>query len=236
MKLVKDIGPQLQRFRLEVRKKQADIAPVIKGDASKISRIESGDVIPSLRQACALLEAIGSSDARKYSEYLQIEWQHVPQPPFEHPDLEPLMRAERCLQQLSVFESANPTPAVQAQAQLYRAGLISIVEYLSDLNYRIAFIGALAVGKTTALCSIFELLVPGKGKQGLRERSLLETGGGGTTICEVVIEPAEAYELVIEPLSEDEVLALVADFCAGVLAPPGGADQTAQPEKGVPKE
>jgi hypothetical protein len=69
----------------------------------------------------------------------------------------------------------------------------------------------------------------------LEKKVVLETGGGGTTVCEVRIMPGPAWGIVIEPWPEAEMYALVADLCEGLMSKDGGEEaQTA--EKGLPRE
>src|SRR5262249_43184388 len=76
-------------------------------------------------------------------------------------------------------------------------------------RYRVAFVGTIAVGKSTAICRVEGLELPTtKGMP----KAVLETGAGGITICEVHLRQGPGYGLIIEPCSEDEIRRHVSDF------------------------
>jgi hypothetical protein len=70
------------------------------------------------------------------------------------------------------------------------------------------------VGKSSAICFIFDLLVPPALADKHANRPILETGGGGTTICEVDVKGGPEFGISLIPMSENEHRQLVADFCA----------------------
>jgi hypothetical protein len=78
----------------------------------------------------------------------------------------------------------------------------------------LAFVGDQGVGKSTAISFIFDLLVPPSMADKHINRPVLETGGGGTTICEVDIKGGPEVGLSLVPMSDGELRDLVADFCA----------------------
>jgi len=88
-------------------------------------------------------------------------------------------------------------------------------------DYNLVFIGKIGVGKTTAICHLFNLFreeeksVGETGKTVNKISELLSTGAGRTTICEVVIQPSisEKSFLEIEPYSDDEVKELIKEVC-----------------------
>ena len=86
--------------------------------------------------------------------------------------------------------------------------------FLGELKHNIAFIGDMGVGKSTAISFIFELLVPPSVAEKAINRPVLETGAGGTTICEVHIKGGPQFGISLLPMSEVEMRALVSDFCA----------------------
>jgi len=63
--------------------------------------------------------------------------------------------------------------------------------YLINKNHRLAFIGNVGTGKTTAICHILGLL---DGKD-----PILSTGSGRTTLCEVDIISDEMLKIEIYP-------------------------------------
>jgi hypothetical protein len=64
------------------------------------------------------------------------------------------------------------------------------------------------------LSFIFDLLVPPSLADKNINRPVLETGAGGTTICEVHIKGGPEFGLSLVPTSDGELRDLVADFCA----------------------
>lgn len=104
-------------------------------------------------------------------------------------------------------------------------------------NFDMVFIGKIGTGKTTAICSLFGLL--GEFKRGRRPtprtEPLLATGSGRSTICEVEIAHAEQTEIQIDPLSNDEMEALLLDFTDWVFARID-PDKYEKPTDGLPAE
>lgn len=88
-------------------------------------------------------------------------------------------------------------------------------------DYNLVFIGKIGVGKTTAICHLFNLFhkeekpVGKTGKTVNKISELLSTGSGRTTICEVVIQPSMSKRsfLEIEPYSDDEVKEFIREVC-----------------------
>ncbi|MHC5595669.1 MAG: hypothetical protein ACYTXC_06835 [Nostoc sp.] len=74
--------------------------------------------------------------------------------------------------------------------------LDEIERILSIEKYKIAFIGTIGQGKTTAICHLFNLIsdlkvskTSGSKTEDVSEtKELLSTGAGRTTICEVIIK------------------------------------------------
>ncbi|MDF5708583.1 MAG: hypothetical protein PUP90_13075 [Nostoc sp. S4] len=99
--------------------------------------------------------------------------------------------------------------------------LEEIDKILSIEKYKIVFIGTIGQGKTTAICHLFNLIsdfkvsktVNGKTKDVIETRELLSTGGGKTTICEVIIKAADKTYIKIEPYTIDEMENLIFEFC-----------------------
>lgn len=99
--------------------------------------------------------------------------------------------------------------------------LEEIDKILSIDKYKIVFIGTIGQGKTTAICHLFNLIsdfkvsktINGKTKDVTETRELLSTGGGKTTICEVIIKAADKTYIEIEPYTVDEMENLIFEFC-----------------------
>ena len=78
------------------------------------------------------------------------------------------------------------------------------IYYLSNSDQRLAFIGNIGTGKTTAICHLLGLLDG--------EEPILSTGSGRTTLCEVEISPGSQLEIEVTPHSEAEVKSYLTDF------------------------
>ncbi|MDI4647876.1 hypothetical protein [Cohnella hashimotonis] len=95
--------------------------------------------------------------------------------------------------------------------------------FLSVEKFNLVFIGQKGVGKTTAISNLFNLLVErnvqakisGKGKNKKIIEELLETGAGGTTICDVILNQSlsEVTQIAIEPYSSNDALNEIETFC-----------------------
>lgn len=99
--------------------------------------------------------------------------------------------------------------------------LTEIEEILNFDKYKIAFIGTVGLGKTTAICHLFNLIGEfsvtdtsnDKKKTVQKIQELLSTGSGRTTICEVIIKAQEKTYIEIEPYSTENMEKLIIDFC-----------------------
>lgn len=81
--------------------------------------------------------------------------------------------------------------------------------YLIDKKHRLAFIGNIGAGKTTAICHLLNLL---DGKN-----PILSTGSGRTTLCEVEILKGVELKVEVTPYSESELLSYLQDFSLYLL-------------------
>ncbi|MEH1967523.1 hypothetical protein [Nostoc sp.] len=99
--------------------------------------------------------------------------------------------------------------------------LDEIEKILSIDKYKIAFIGTIGQGKTTAICHLFNLIsdfnvsktIANKPRNVIETKELLSTGAGKTTICEVIIKAAEKTYIEIEPYTVDEMENIIFEFC-----------------------
>ena len=221
------VGANLARLRANAGVKQARIAEIVNVDTSRISRIETGDLLPTTEEIVQIADAINTAEAKDYITHHQSIWIALEKPPFWHPSRHELAAAERHLARLDVFVSKPQTgESAKAQAHLHRQTLIAASDYLRALDHSIAFVGEIGVGKSTAICGITELLLSPepKGPVALSKRVVLETGSGRTTLCEVQVrsEGRNSYGLVIHAHSPEEVFRTVSDFCDSLLdAVPG---------------
>jgi len=208
-----DLGQTLAELRNAAGKTQTDIAGNLKIDQSRVSRIEKGTVTPTQSEIDGYLSAIGTDDAKAYHEFLKLRWIHLNRPSFRHPQREELCKAESSLQKLENFKSQSKVLKQQLnEAQLYGDTLLREAKYLSELNHSLAFVGKVGIGKTTAICKLTGLVNPQEPK--FNRKSVLATGKGRTTACEVHIRPRNKFGLVVHPCSEDEINKVIEDFWA----------------------
>lgn len=146
-------------------------------------------------------------------------WCNLAEPPAGHPDEPLLWEAEQALDSIrELAENPNTRVAFAQHLDVFRSGLENAAELVAGTEHNIAFIGDIGVGKTTALCHAIGLNVS-EGMPGAAAASpVLETGAGGTTICEVQIASGPDYGLVIEPRDESELREEVNEF-ARLLMP-----------------
>lgn len=102
--------------------------------------------------------------------------------------------------------------------------LINIENILLIEKYDLVFIGQVGVGKTTAICHLFQLVMESKKKRRIGNREedmevideLITTGAGFTTLCEVIIKQDSSTFIEIEPYSIEEVQKIIDDFCCSI--------------------
>jgi len=102
-------------------------------------------------------------------------------------------------------EQLGENPPLLNQAKLYEENLAICKNYLESPDHRVAFIGSIGVGKTTAICHLLGFFDPEIGP-------LLSTSSGRTTICEVEMKHAAKPKIRVEPLSDSEVEDYLLDF------------------------
>ncbi|UVK48620.1 helix-turn-helix transcriptional regulator (plasmid) [Mesorhizobium sp. AR07] len=207
----------IARLRAEAGATQATVAEKAGLDQSRISRIEKGEIAAAaeIDRVLDALAELGAIRAADYKSYAAREWLHIEPPSFWNPELACLEITEETLGQVAEFLNDDERPwPLRRQIEKHRDSLLRAATFLNRLNHNIAFIGDMGVGKSTAISFIFDLLVPASMAEKQINRPILETGGGGTTICEVHIKGGPEFGISLVPMSENELRELVADFCA----------------------
>ncbi len=221
------IGQDIAQFRAEISATQSQLASKSGVDQSRVSRIEKGETgTPSeLGKILDALVALGSKGAADYGAYLAKDWQYVERPDFSNPQRNILELAEEGLRQIADFleEEERPWP-LKRQLERQRAAIEASAVYLGKNAHQIAFIGEVGVGKSTAISFLYGLLDPTSPPSDLRERVVLETGGGHTTLCEVNIRRGPGFGIVVQAQSDEEMRNLVGDFCAATWLRRSGGD------------
>ncbi|WP_417385609.1 helix-turn-helix domain-containing protein [Gimesia sp.] len=210
----------LQVLREKSNLSQTELAKRLPYTASRVSRLESGDLTLDVEEAVQVAEAIGSDESRAFAEYLQQDWQVLDPVAFHHVSRGVLWEAELALQRLrDLREDPDIRNVFLKQIESCEEALYQKASFISSTEHPIAFIGSPGVGKTTAICSLADLRDPSE--EDLNRQMALQTGSGRTTICEVHVKYGGEYAVSIEPCSDEELRYHVADFCDHVLAQAG---------------
>lgn len=210
------LSAALTRFRAEAGITQSALAEKAGLDQSRVSRVEKGEPASS-SEVDRLLDALTSLGVKKAGDYKSFaarEWLHIEQPSFWNPELACLEITEETLGKIDAFlmDDDRPWP-LRRQIERHRESLLRSSMFLTRLNHNLAFIGDIGVGKSTAISFVFDLLVPPSLAEKPINRPILETGGGGTTICEVHVKSGPEFGIALQPMSDTEMSQLVADFC-----------------------
>lgn len=205
----------LSRLRQESGKSQAEVAERLSaGSASRISRLESGDLRLTPEEAQNFARAIGTDEANEYADYLGQQWSVLERPGFEHANRRSLWQAERALQRLKALEDDPDLKNVLLkQVQSCRDALIRAARFLLNAEHPIALVGSPGVGKTTLICALANLRDESSRQRDLEHQMVLQTGGGRTTICEVHVRCGHEYALMVDSCSDEEMRQFVGEFC-----------------------
>jgi transcriptional regulator with XRE-family HTH domain len=217
LQMGRQISTVLVRLRSDLGLTQAAVAQKAGIDQSRVSRIEKGEVDapPEVDRVVGALIDLGSKDAPALKSFLSVPWHHIEPPSFWNPQRGYMETAEEVLQRIQEFlqSGERPWPLIR-QIERHRESLLRASTFLSRLNHNVAFIGDIGVGKSTALSFLFDLLVPSSMVERPIQRPVLETGAGGTTICEVHIKRGPEFGISLLPMNDSEIRQLVSDFAA----------------------
>src|SRR6266568_933252 len=211
------IGKHLAALREQARLKQNELAKKLEWSAAVLSRVESGERPLSEDELEIILRGIGTPEALRLKELLARRWEMLPEPPLGDPDSDLLWEAEQAAQKIhTLAEQPDVRQFFERRLVRYEEELSAAAQRVMNKRYRAAFIGTIEVGKSTAICRAEALELPtSKGMP----KAVLETGGGGITICEVHLRKGPGYGLIIEPCTEDEIRDHVMDFANSLLNP-----------------
>lgn len=233
------ISTAIARLRAEAGATQTVLAEKAGLDQSRISRIEKGEVAAAAEIDRVLdgLAALGVGAALELKEYAAHEWLFVEPPSFWNPQRACLEIAEQTLGRIEAFvrDPERPWP-LRRQLERHRESLLRATTFLTRLDHNLAFVGDMGVGKSTAISFVFDLLVPASMASRPIDRPVLETGAGGTTICEVHVKKGPEFGISLVPMPDSELHALVADFCAGKWASLNADQREAAENIGVSRE
>ena len=96
------VGADLARLREAAQQKQSQVAEALGVDTSRISRIETGQLVPDEIEVVKIAETIGTPEALEYAEFAKSTWKQFEKPSFWHPSRQELGRAECLLVKLDL--------------------------------------------------------------------------------------------------------------------------------------
>jgi transcriptional regulator with XRE-family HTH domain len=215
------IGKYLAGLREKAGYKQNELARKLGWSPAVLSRSEAGERPLSDEERTELLAAIGTPEAAAFATRLSREWKIIPEPTFDEPDADLIWEAEQAAQRVSTI-AAQPDVKhfFERRLERYSQELLASAARLTQKTYRVVFSGAIAAGKSTVICRVEGLEIPGDKAMPL---PVLEAGGGGVTICEVHVRRGPQFGVLIEPCSEEEVRRHVLDFARTLLDPASSA-------------
>ena len=211
----KELGWELARVRELAGMTQAELAARLGVSQTVVSRTESGERRLEDSEFLRFAEAIGTSAARGMEARLSRQWSELDRPALGHPDHDLLWSAETALRDLrSLLSQPDIAQAFATRIQVLCDEIATAAQELLKRECSLVFIGKIGVGKTSAICHIAELVVSKPGAR--RSTPVLDVGAGRTTLCEVLIRNGPP-SIVIEPCTDEEIRAHVADFADKIL-------------------
>ena len=203
------VGKYLTQLRERAGFKQNELAQQMTWSPAVLSRVESGEREISSEELADLLTAIGTEEAKRFAETITRDWANSPEPTLGHPAEELLWKAELALRDIdNLLESPEAETTSAKRLWEYRSAVKTAADLAFGVDYNIAFIGDIGVGKSTAICRATGLEV----QDNQRTEPVLEAGAGGITICEVHLVQGPEYGIFIEPLSDMELRREVSEF------------------------
>ena len=227
------------RLRAKAGATQAEVARKASIDQSRVSRMEKGEPVTTeeIRRVLRALELLGSEEADDFTNFLSRKWKFIEPPFYWNPERPALELAEESLAKIQQFiaDSEQPWP-LRRQLKRRKEDLLRATNYLTRLRHNVAFIGDIGVGKSTAISFVFDLLAPTKANEQKINNTILATGAGRTTICEVHIKGGPEYGICVVPMEDADLTSLVSDFCAAKWAIGREANGVATDIPQVPRE
>ena len=203
------IGRYLAQLREKAGFKQNELAQQMTWSATVLSRVESGEREISQEELVSILTAIGTEESKRFAETINRDWNNLPEPALGHPDEEILWDAELALRDIDDrLDSPEIRNVFVTRLNEYRSAVIKAADLVLGVEYNIAFIGDIGVGKSTAICRATGLEV----QDNQRTEPVLEAGAGGITICEVHLVQGPEYGIFVEPVSDAELRREVNEF------------------------
>ena len=203
------IGRYLSQLRERAELKQNELAQRMTWSAAVLSRVESGEREISQEELVNLLTAIGTEESQRFAKNIGREWNNLPEPALGHPEEEILWGAELALRDIDgLLGAPDIRNAFVTRLHEYKTTVKAAADLVSGVDYNLAFVGDIGVGKSTAICRATGLEV----QDNQRKDPVLEAGAGGITICEVHLVRGPEYGIFIEPVSDVELRREVNEF------------------------
>ncbi|MCY4462097.1 MAG: helix-turn-helix transcriptional regulator [Albidovulum sp.] len=211
----RELGRELARVREAACLTQAELAGRLGVSQTVVSRTESGERQLKDDKIRDFVEAIGTDEARGLEARRSRDWSKLKRPPLGHPNHDLLWSAELKLRELkTLLSQPDITQAFARRIEALCSEIESAAAELLKRECNLVFIGKIGVGKTSAICQIAGLTV--SGSESRRPSPVLDVGSGRTTLCEVEIRTGPT-SIVVEPCTDAEVRAHVADFAEKIL-------------------
>ncbi len=217
------IGHRIAQLRDRAGLKQAELARQVTWSPAVLSRVEAGERELATSELADLLAAIGTPEAAALAEIVTRHWRHLPAPPLDHPDQDLLWAADEVAAQLTVQAGAPEIrPAFLKRLDEYLAEIGRASELIRRREHNVAFVGPIGIGKSTAICRATGLEIASPDAKPV---PVLETGGGGITLCEVSLKVGrQEYGVIVTPRTAEEIRADVADFADQLRRRAAGAE------------
>jgi transcriptional regulator with XRE-family HTH domain len=211
------LGKHIAALREHAGYKQNELAKKLEWSAAVLSRVETGERPLTDDELEIVLNGIGGEGAERLKAQVRRRWQVLPEPPLGDPDADLLWEAEQSAQQIcALSEQPDVKQFFERRLVRYKDEFEVAAQRVMNKRYKAAFLGTIAVGKSTAICRAERLELPSpKGMP----KAVLETGSGGITICEVHLRQGPGYGLIIEACTEDEIRRHVIDFSNFLINP-----------------
>lgn len=223
---------QIQKLREAAGLSQSKLANQLGFTASKISRLESGELNLDSAAAVEIARAIGTPDSDSFAEYLSFDWMELDQPTFNHPSLAVLQRSERAFQRLKLLaDDPEVKNSFLKQVESCGNSLRLVSANLQSIEHPVVYIGKPGVGKTTAICS--EGRLRNAEETTLAKQMIFQTGSGRSTVGEVQVRHGSDYTIHVTPCSMADLEQYIRDLADGIIAAAADDETGIKPDSQV---
>jgi transcriptional regulator with XRE-family HTH domain len=155
------VGKHLAVLREQAQLKQNELAKKLKWSAAVLSRVENGERLLSDEELDIILRGIGTPGAMKLKQVLARRWERLPVPALGDSDADLIWEAEQVAVHIhALAEQPDVKQFFERRLVRYGEELRAAAECILDKCYRVAFVGTIAVGKSTSICRIEGLELP----------------------------------------------------------------------------